>query len=60
MRTKITLTLLLLFQFTFAQVNYGTPADEPLPEKLQNLNIEIQAIHFPIENNLNKIKGNYY
>ncbi len=60
MKTKITLTLLLLFQFTFSQVNYGTPTDEPLPEKLQNLSVEIEVMHFPKENDPIKIKEKYY
>ncbi len=60
MNTKITLTLLLLFQFTFSQVNYGTPLDEPLPEKLQNLSVEIEVMHFPKENDPIKIKEKYY
>ncbi len=60
MKTKITLTLLLLFQFTFSQVNYGIPTNEPLPEKLQNLSVEIEVMHFPKENDPIKIKRKYY
>ena len=60
MKTKITLTLLLLFQFTFSQVNYGIPTNEPLPEKLQNLSVEIEVMNFPKENDPIKIKRKYY
>ena len=60
MKTKNTLILLLLFQFTFSQVDYGTPANESLPEKLQNLSVEIEVMHFPKENDPIKIKGKYY
>ena len=60
MKTKITLTLLLLFQFIYSQVNYGIPTNEPLPEKLQNLSVEIEVMHFPKENDPIKIKRKYY
>jgi hypothetical protein len=60
MKTKISLLLVFLFQFTFSQVDYGTPANEPLPEKLQNLKVEIEVMHFPKENDPIKIKDEHY
>ena len=50
MKTKITFLLIFLFQFAFAQVDYGTPSIESLPEKLKSLKVEIEVMHFPKEN----------
>lgn len=60
MKSKITILLIFIFQISIAQVDYGTPTNRPLPEKLQNLNIEIEVIHFPKENDPVKIKDKYY
>ncbi len=60
MKTKTTLLLLVLFQFCNAQVDYGTPAEGVIPEKLQNLKVEIEVTHFPKENDPIKIKSKYY
>ena len=60
MKTKITFLLIFLFQFAFAQVDYGTPSIESLPEKLKSLKVEIEVIHFPKENDPIKIKDKYY
>lgn len=60
MKTKITLLLLVLFQFTYAQVDYGTPTNEAVPEKLKDLKIGIEVMHFPKENDPIKIKDKYY
>ena len=45
---------------SFAQLNYGTPMNEPLPEKIQNLRRAIDVIHFPKETDPVKIKDTYY
>jgi len=60
MKTKITLLLLLLLQLSFSQVNYGTPKEGSLPEKLQSFKVGIEVMHFPKENDPIKIKDNYY
>ena len=60
MKTKITFLLIFLFQFAFAQVDYGTPSIESLPEKLKSLKVEIEVMHFPKENDPFKIKDKYY
>lgn len=60
MKTKITLLLLLFLQISFAQVNYGTPKESELPEKLQGLKVSIDVMHFPKENDPIKIKDKYY
>ena len=60
MKTKITFLLLILFQFAIGQVDYGTPENESVPEKLKNLEVEIEVIHFPKENDPIKIKDKYY
>jgi hypothetical protein len=51
---------MFLIQLSFAQVDYGTPYGDSLPEKLQHLNIEIEVMHFPKENDPIKIKDKYY
>ncbi len=43
-----------------AQVNYGTPTNEPLPAKIQGLERMIEVINFPKENDPIKIKDTYY
>lgn len=60
MKTTLTLIITLLFQFTYSQVDYGTPTNEPLPEKLQNLRPIIEVHHFPKEVHPIKIKNEYY
>ena len=60
MKTKITVLLLVLFQFTYAQSDYGAPTNEALPEKLKNLKVGIEVMHFPKENDPIKIKDKYY
>lgn len=60
MKTKLTLSLLLLFQIVIAQVDYGTPKNEPLPEKIHKLKVELEVMHFPKENDPIKIKNKYY
>ena len=60
MKTKITGLILLAFQLSFSQVNYGKPNTELIPEKLQNLRRAIDVIHFPKENDPIKIKDHYY
>ncbi|GAB5398924.1 MAG: hypothetical protein Aureis2KO_05090 [Aureisphaera sp.] len=43
-----------------AQADYGTPSDEPLPEKLEGLRRAIEVHHFPKENDPIKIEDTYY
>ena len=43
-----------------AQVDFGTPTNEPLPEKLQGLRRAIEVVHFPKENDPIKIDDTYY
>lgn len=60
MKVKTTLLLMLLIQICSGQVNYGTPELGELPQKLQDLKVEIDVMHFPKENDPIKIKDTYY
>lgn len=60
MKTKIIVLILVLFQFTHAQADYGTPTKEAIPEKLKDLKVGIEVIHFPKENDPIKIKNKFY
>ena len=60
MRTIFTILLVLAVQNTWSQVDYGTPSNEPLPEKLQGIRVAIDVMHFPKINDPVKIKDNYY
>ncbi|RNC84155.1 MAG: hypothetical protein ED556_11900 [Winogradskyella sp.] len=60
MKTKITVLLLIVAQLCNAQVNYGTPPENELPQKLQNIKVAIDVMHFPKENDPIKIKDKYY
>ena len=45
---------------SYAQLDYGTPKNEPLPEKIKNLRQAIDVLHFPKEIDPVKIKDIYY
>jgi len=45
---------------TNAQINYGTPTEDQIPEKLKNLPRTIMVQNFPKENDPVKIKDTYY
>jgi len=48
MKQHVTFLVVLSCYITsFAQVNYGTPTNEPLPDKLQGLERIIEVSHFP-------------
>lgn len=57
-------TVLFFIQFfsfsMFAQVNYGTPPIDVIPEKLEGMKNIIQVNHFPKENHPIKIDEAYY
>ena len=59
---EVTILLLAIGSLTvsFAQVDYGTPNNESLPEKIQGLRQAIDVIHFPKETDPIKINGTYY
>lgn len=56
----IALILILISSAAYTQVDFGTPVDEPLPEKLQDLRRTIDVIHFPRENDPVQIDGIYH
>jgi hypothetical protein len=60
MKTAITFLFLFVIQITCAQVDYGTPPNDALPEKLQGIRNAIDVVHFPKENDPIKIKDTYY
>ena len=60
MKTNFTFALCFLIQLATGQVDYGTPENETIPEKLKNLEVAIEVIHFPKENDPIKIKDKYY
>lgn len=60
MKAASTFLFLITFSVSWSQVNYGTPPDGLLPEKLNGLRTIIDVIHFPKENDPIKIKNKYY
>ena len=60
MKTFLRLAFLFVIQFTWSQVNYGTPTNEALPNKLQGLKVSIDVMHFPKETDPVKIEDRYY
>lgn len=60
MKTIFTFILVCFAQIIVAQTNYGTPTNEPLPKKLQQLKKEITVQNFPKEIDPIKIKDSYY
>jgi len=60
MKTPITILFVFIVNCLLAQTNYGTPTNEALPEKLQNLKKEIVVQNFPKIIDPIKIKGSYY
>ena len=60
MKTTITLFSLFTICFSWSQSNFGDPTDQPIPDKLQNLKVEISVMQFPEENDPVKIKDLYY
>ena len=60
MKSFCTLILLLSTTLLLAQSDYGTPTNEPLPEKIQNLRRSIDVLHFPKETDPIKIDDIYY
>lgn len=57
---KTTLLLLLISSFSYAQLKYGTPPENSLPEKLTTLPKKITVENFPKNIDPIKIKGDYY
>ena len=58
---KITqLCLLLVTQFTISQVDFGTPPEDLVPEKLHGIRKAIEVRHFPKINDPVKIADIYY
>ena len=60
MKSICTLIILLSATVVIAQSDYGTPTNEPLPEKIKSLKRSIEVIHFPKENDPVKIDETYY
>jgi hypothetical protein len=60
MKKIITLVVMLSYTLLSAQVNYGTPTDNDIPEKLRNLKKTIVVKNFPVEIDPIKIKDQYY
>lgn len=60
MKKNLTLICLLLITLTYAQRDFGTPTNESLPEKLQNLKRAIVVQNYPKEIDPIKIKDQYY
>ena len=60
MKNAITIMLLFISTLGSAQIEYGTPTNEPLPEKLQNLKQVILVNSFPKVIDAVKIKDQYY
>ncbi len=60
MKSICFLMLLLSTSILIAQSNYGTPTNEPLPEKIQTPRRCIEVLHFPKENDPIKIDNRYY
>lgn len=60
MNSFFTLILLFSTSLLLAQSDYGTPTNEPLPEKIQNLRRAIDVLHFPKENDPIKIDNRYH
>lgn len=60
MKTIIHIITLLIFQFSFSQVDYGKPSVKDIPEKLKSIKRAIEVRHFPKINDPVKIKDSYY
>lgn len=43
-----------------SQVNYGTPPENSIPEKLKGIEVAIDVMHFPKENDPVRIDDTYY
>jgi len=60
MKIKLNFIVLLLSSYMFGQVNYGTPPENSIPEKLQGIPRLIDVQHFPKINDPVKIGETYY
>jgi len=60
MKTIVTLLCAFTTILSYAQVNYGTPTNEPLPKKLQGLRKAILVNNFPSTIDPVKIDKRYY
>ncbi|MEL6812016.1 MAG: hypothetical protein AAFP76_11825 [Bacteroidota bacterium] len=60
MKRSLYLLALLVTGTLLGQRDFGTPTDEPLPEKLQDLRRAIEVIQFPKENDPIQIGDEYY
>ena len=60
MKKICTLVFLLSIMNAVGQVRYGTPTNEPLPEKLQNVRVGIEVNNFPKTIDPVAIDGQYY
>jgi hypothetical protein len=60
MKGLIHITILMLVNLAFCQVDYGTPPDEVLPEVLDGKRRIIEVMHFPKINDPVKIDDLYY
>ena len=60
MKTKIKIFLLFFSHCVFAQLNYGTPKNDQLPEKLNGLRKIISVHNLPKKIDPIKIENRYY
>lgn len=60
MKQLLNVILVFVYSTLSAQVNYGTPPQHSIPEKLIGIEQAIDVMHFPKENDPIKIKDTYY
>ncbi|OZV69308.1 hypothetical protein [Winogradskyella aurantia] len=60
MKQHVTFILVLVLYQLNGQANYGIPPQNSLPEKLKDLTVAIEVMHFPKENDPIKIGDSYY
>lgn len=60
MRALLNFVLVLSALTMSGQVNYETPPEGLIPEKLQGIPVAIEVMHFPKVNDPIKIKDSYY
>lgn len=60
MKTTLALLIVLLSTCAIGQVNYGTPPEDSIPEKLEGIKRLIEVQHFPKINDPIKIDDTYY
>jgi hypothetical protein len=60
MKQHVTFILFLVLYQLNGQANYGIPPQNSLPEKLKDLTVALEVMHFPKENDPIKIGETYY